>query len=148
MQNKINIERIKQFAGEIKESLSILRGYIPKGKEQILKDSTILGSIKYNLIVTIQGCIDICNHIVAKKGGRAPQDYGDCFKLMAELGILEEDISNQLAQMAKFRNLLIHLYWQVNNERIYEILVKNLDDIEHFLNGIGSFLKKEMRTDL
>jgi hypothetical protein len=38
MQNKINIERIKQFFGEIKESLHILRGYIPKGKEQILKD--------------------------------------------------------------------------------------------------------------
>jgi uncharacterized protein YutE (UPF0331/DUF86 family) len=148
MQNKINIERIKQFAGEIKESLHILRGYIPKGKEQILKDSTILGSIKYNLIVAIQGCIDICNHIVAKKGGRAPQDYGDCFKLMAELGILEENISNQLAQMAKFRNLLIHLYWQVDNERIYEILIKNLDDIEHFLSAIGSFLKKEMNTDL
>jgi uncharacterized protein YutE (UPF0331/DUF86 family) len=100
------------------------------------------------LIVTIQGCIDICNHIVAKKGGRAPQDYGDCFKLMAELGILEENISNQLAQMAKFRNLLMHLYWQVDNERIYEILIKNLDDIEHFLNAIGSFLKKEMNTDL
>jgi uncharacterized protein YutE (UPF0331/DUF86 family) len=148
MQNKINIERIKQFAGEIKESLHILRGYIPKGKEQILKDSTILGSIKYNLIVAIQGCIDICNHIVAKKGGRAPQDYGDCFKLMAELGILEENISDRLAQMAKFRNLLIHLYWQVDNERIYDILIKNLDDIEEFLNGIGSFLKKEMQTDL
>jgi uncharacterized protein YutE (UPF0331/DUF86 family) len=148
MQNKINIERIKQFAGEIKQSLYMLRGYIPKGKEQILKDSTILGSIKYNLIVAIQGCIDICNHIVAKKGGRAPQDYGDCFKLMAELGILEENISNQLVQMAKFRNLLIHLYWQIDNERIFEILIKNLDDIEHFLNGIGSFLKKEMNSDL
>jgi len=148
MQNKINIERIKQFAGEIKESLHILRGYIPKGKEQILKDSTILGSIKYNLIVAIQGCIDICNHIVAKKGGRAPQDYGDCFKLMAELGIVEDNISGQLAQMAKFRNLLIHLYWQVDNDRIYEILIKNLDDIEHFLNAIGLFLKKEMNTDL
>jgi uncharacterized protein YutE (UPF0331/DUF86 family) len=122
MQNKINIERIKQFAGEIKESLYILRGYIPKGKEQILKDSTILGSIKYNLIVTIQGCIDICNHIVAKKGGRAPQDYGDCFKLMADLGILESSFFDRLVQMAKFRNLLIHLYWEVDNERVYQIL--------------------------
>jgi len=29
MQNKINFERIKQFSGEIKESLHTLRGYIP-----------------------------------------------------------------------------------------------------------------------
>jgi len=144
MPNRINTERIKQFAGEIKESLNVLRGYIPKGKEQILKDSTLLGSIKYNLIVAIQGCIDICNHIVAKKGGRAPQDYGDCFKLMAELGILENNFSDRLVQMAKFRNLLIHLYWEIDNERVYQILNKNLDDIEQFLNAVGSFLKKEM----
>ncbi|MGQ9648012.1 MAG: type VII toxin-antitoxin system HepT family RNase toxin [Thermodesulfobacteriota bacterium] len=144
MRNKINVERIKQFIGEVKESLRILRGYIPKGKEQILKDSTVLASIKYNLIVAIQGCIDICNHIVAKRGGRAPQDYGDCFRLMAELGILEESISNQLIQMTKFRNLLIHLYWEVDNERVYEILTNNLDDIDRFLINIGSFLKKEV----
>jgi uncharacterized protein YutE (UPF0331/DUF86 family) len=144
MQNKINVERIKQFVGEIKESLRILRGYIPKGKEQILQDHTILGSIKYNLIVSIQGCIDICNHIVAKSGGRAPQDYGDCFQLMAELGILERDFSDRLVQMTKFRNLLIHLYWEIDNKRVYRILVENLDDIDQFLNSIGVFLKKEM----
>lgn len=144
MQNKINTERIKQFAGEVKESLNALRAYIPRGREQILKDPTTLGSIKYNLIVAIQGCIDICNHIVAKKGGRAPQDYGDCFRLMAELGILEKDISDRLVQMTKFRNLLIHLYWEVDDERVYQILNKNLGDIDQFLDAIGSFLKKEM----
>jgi uncharacterized protein YutE (UPF0331/DUF86 family) len=63
---------------------------------------------------------------------------------MAELGILEENISNQLAQMAKFRNLLIHLYREVDNERVYQILINNLEDIDRFLNNIGSFLKKEI----
>jgi uncharacterized protein YutE (UPF0331/DUF86 family) len=144
MQNKINTDRIKQFAGEIKESLQVLRGYIPKGKVQILEDVTVLGSIKYHLIVAIQGCIDICNHIVAKKGGRAPQDYGDCFKLMAELRVLERSFSDRLVQMAKFRNLLIHLYWEIDNERVYQILVENLHDIDRFLKAVGTFLKKDM----
>jgi uncharacterized protein YutE (UPF0331/DUF86 family) len=143
MQNRINVERIKQFAGEIREALSLLRGYLLKGKEEILMDRTILGSTKYNLIVAIQGCIDICNHIVAKKGGRAPQDYGDCFQLMAGLTILEKDLADRLVRMAKFRNLIIHLYWEVDNERVYEILVKNLDDIDQFLGAIGRFLKKD-----
>lgn len=137
------MERIKQFAGEIKESLLALREAASKGKEEILNDSILLSSIKYNLIVAIQGCIDICNHIVAKKGGRAPLDYGDCFKLMAELGILEGNLSDRLVQMAKFRNLLIHLYCEVDNERVYQILNENLLDIEKFLDAIGSFLKQE-----
>ncbi len=144
MQNKVNTERIKKFVGEIKESLNTLRGYLPLGRERILQDSTVLGSIKYNLIIVIQGCIDICNHIVAKKGGRAPQDYSDCFRLMADLGILESSFSDRLAQMAKFRNLLIHLYWEVDNERVYQILVNNLDDIDRFLGHVATFMKKEI----
>jgi uncharacterized protein YutE (UPF0331/DUF86 family) len=104
MRNRLNTERIKQFVGEIKEALLILRGYLAKGKEAILGDPTVLSSTKYNLIAAIQGCIDICNHLVAQKGGRAPEDYADCFKLMAELRILGKDLSERLAQMAKFRN--------------------------------------------
>jgi uncharacterized protein YutE (UPF0331/DUF86 family) len=64
--------------------------------------------------------------------------------LMAELGILERNFSDRLVQMAKFRNLLIHLYWEVDNERVYQILVENLDDIDRFLKAVGTFLKKEM----
>lgn len=143
MQNRINTERIKQFAGEIKESLLALKDVSSKGKEDLLNNPVLLSSTKYNLIVAIQGCIDICNHIVAKKGGRAPEDYGDCFKLMAELGILGRDFAGRLAQMAKFRNLLIHLYWEVNNERVYQILIENLNDIENFLETIGMYLKKD-----
>jgi uncharacterized protein YutE (UPF0331/DUF86 family) len=144
MPNRINIERIKQFVGEVKEALRVLRAYLPKGKEEILKNPTILGSAKYHLIVAIQGCIDICNHLVAKEGGRAPEDYADCFTLMADLGILKKDLSDRLAQMARFRNLLIHLYWRVDNERVYKILNENLVDIDQFLGSVGKILQKTM----
>jgi uncharacterized protein YutE (UPF0331/DUF86 family) len=143
MQNKINVERIRQFAGEIKEALLVLRGYILKGREEILNDPTRLSSAKYNLIVAIQGCIDICNHIVAKVGGRAPEDYGDCFRLMVDLGILEKGFADRLVQMVKFRNLLIHLYWEVDNDRVYQILTNNLDDFDQFLSAVGKFLQRE-----
>lgn len=48
MQNRLNLERIKQFVGDAKEALKVLRGYLPMEKEVILQDATILGSIKYH----------------------------------------------------------------------------------------------------
>jgi uncharacterized protein YutE (UPF0331/DUF86 family) len=121
--------------------VKVLRGYLPMEKEVILQDATILGSIKYHLIVSIQACTDLCNHIVAKKGAGAPIDYGDCFKLMGELGILNPDLADRLNRMARFRKLLIHLYWQVDNERVYRVLH---EDIEEFLTAVGVFVKREM----
>lgn len=138
---KVNREKIKVLAGEIKQALGNLRDYSHISMEKVLNDSTILGSIKYNLIVAIQSCIDICNHIVAKEQVRAPEDYADCFRILGEMDILKKDFAERLMKMARFRNLLVHLYWQVNNQRIYEILTKELDDFDHFLDELGKYLE-------
>jgi len=137
---KINREKIKFLVGEIKQALGNLRDYSHLGMEKVLNDSTILGSIKYNFIVAIQSCIDICNHIIAKEQARAPEDYADCFKILGEMGTLEKDCAERLIQMARFRNLLVHLYWEVNNQRVYEILQKDLDDFDLFLEKLGKYL--------
>ncbi|HXL02441.1 MAG TPA: DUF86 domain-containing protein [Candidatus Atribacteria bacterium] len=34
--------------------------------------------------------------------------------------------TQNLANMAKFRNLLVHLYWKVDDERLYQILQSQL----------------------
>lgn len=39
--------------------------------------------------------------------------------------------------MGKFRNLLVHLYWKVDDERIYEVLQSELDDFEDFIGQIA-----------
>lgn len=125
---KVNREKIKVLAGEIKQALGNLRDYSHISMEKVLNDSTILGSIKYNLIV-------------AKEQVRAPEDYADCFRILGEMDILKKDFAERLMKMARFRNLLVHLYWQVNNQRIYEILTKELDDFDRFLDELGKYLE-------
>jgi len=38
--------------------------------------------------------------------------------------------------MAKFRNLLVHLYWQVDNKKVYHILKEDIQDLRTYLRGI------------
>lgn len=45
--------------------------------------------------------------------------------------------------MAKFRNRLIHLYWEVDNEQVHEILQLRLDGFKRFLDYIALFLRFE-----
>jgi uncharacterized protein YutE (UPF0331/DUF86 family) len=47
-----------------------------------------------------------------------------------------ENLAQNLVNMARFRNLLVHLYWKVNDERLYEILQSHLQDIEEFVDCI------------
>lgn len=42
---------------------------------------------------------------------------------------MERNFPDQLVQMAKFRNHLIHPYRQVDNEEVCQILVQNIKEI-------------------
>jgi len=43
--------------------------------------------------------------------------------------------------MARFRNRLIHLYGEIDDEKVHEIMKTRLNDFKKFLERISEFLK-------
>jgi uncharacterized protein YutE (UPF0331/DUF86 family) len=43
--------------------------------------------------------------------------------------------------MAKFRNCLVHLYWEIDKKKVYEIIRDNLEDFKLFEQNVVKFLK-------
>ena len=108
--------------------------------EDFLSDPHKSGSAKYSFIVAIEGMIDLCNHIITKNGYRTPEDYADTFRVLYEKGAFDEAFMNTLIRMARFRNRLVHIYWEVSDREIYTILQSNLQDIRVFLKNFGTFI--------
>jgi len=136
-------ERIRQLIGMINDSLHRLNELGNLCEKDFLSDFRNTESAKYLLIKATEAAIDICNHIVAKKGGRAPKDYADCFAILKELGVIGDNLTERLARMARFRNLIVHLYWEVNDEKVFEIIKRNLTDLEEFQQVIASYVTQE-----
>lgn len=132
--------RIRDLLGNINDAQRRLRelGQLPVS--EFLGDYRNTDSAKYLLIVVTEAAIDLCNHIVARRGGRAPQDYADCFAILAELDVIDLDLANRLKRMARFRNLIVHLYWRVDNRRVYQIIHANLDDLDAFRQKVLAWL--------
>ncbi len=102
--------RLRDFLGTIADAQRRLRELGQLSAAEFLRDYRNTESAKYLLIVATAGAIDLCNHIVARHGGRAPRDYADCFVVLAELGVISTDLAERLKQMARFRNVLVHHY--------------------------------------
>jgi len=134
---EINLERLNTLAGEIRRAKQKIESLLKLSQEEVISNADYLGSLKYHLIVAIQAAIDICYHIIAQRGTKAPQNYGDCFVCLVEMGILEKDLGARLADMVKFRNLLIHLYWQVDDQRVYKTAKENIGDFELFIKALA-----------
>jgi len=133
-------ERMVKLVSEHRKSISRLHALSDVDREIFLSDPDKIGSAKYHFIVAIETCIDICNHVISRNGFRVPEDYGDTFKVMEEVGAFDSDFAEELKNMAKFRNRLVHLYWEVDDAQLYGILQDRLGDFKKFLNSIAEFL--------
>lgn len=141
---EINLDRLRELAGYLRNAVRELRAIGQTPKEVWLLDARSINSAKYLFIVAAEAALDICNHLAARKGGRSPADYADCIVVLAEMGILDEALMQRLVRMVKFRNLLVHLYWKVDDAEIYRIIQENLGDFDRYLAAVGDYLQSEL----
>lgn len=87
----------------------------------------------------MEACIDIANYIISVKGFRRAEEYSEMFKVLKEETIIGRKLATKLEDMARFKNLLVHRYEEVDNRRVLEIIKNNLKDIEE----IEKFIKEE-----
>lgn len=139
---KVDMELIQAKIDIIEQDLEVLEGM----KKMSLKDfensyRDVLAA-KHALQESIEACLDIANHVISTFGYRRPEDYKDMFRVLMEKRIIKKEFFEKLEQMAKFRNLLVHRYEDIETEKLHRILREDLGDIRQFVKTILRFLKK------
>ena len=89
----------------------------------------------------IEACSDIAGHIIADLKYRVPQGYADTFAVLGENSLIDEALAGSLSKMAKFRNVVVHDYDQVDAEIVINILKRQLDDFVRFKDAVIAYLK-------
>ena len=140
---RFNIDKIDRLVSEVRKAVNYLTSMRAVDQKAFLHNPDKIGSTKYHFIVAIESAIDVCNHIISQNGYRSPEDYADTFRVLHEQGALDGEFTERLREMAKFRNRLTHLYWEVDDKQVYEILQSRLGDFKKFLDNIAVFLELE-----
>lgn len=139
----INIEFIKNKGDEIRKNISKINNLTKLREKEFFKDERNIYTLRYLLLECIEAVAGICNHLLAKVGKRAPSSYADCFEGIAELNIISERLKSSLIKMARFRNLLVHRYWEIDDKKVLKYAKKNLKDFENFLKEAGRFIREK-----
>lgn len=135
--------RLRALLERLGDEVADLRRLAGFETDALLADRDKLKSVKYGFVVAIEVCIDIGNHVIASEGYRSPQSYGDVFAVLGEHGHLRDQDVPTFIAMAGFRNLLVHGYAQVDDERVVEILHERLDDFERFRATMASIVRDD-----
>jgi uncharacterized protein YutE (UPF0331/DUF86 family) len=99
---------------ELSDTLDDWERYLGIPLEQFKSDRDTRNMVLHAMLVSIQSSIDIATEIIAKRGLRRPTSYRDTFGILAEEGILSMDLARTLSDLAGFRNVLVHIYWDLD----------------------------------
>ena len=127
----------------IDRNLRFLEEFKTLTPEQFLESYKDTQAAKYSLLEIMEACIDIANYIISVKAFRRAEEYSEMFKVLKEEEIIGEELAAKLEDMARFRNLLVHRYGEIDNRRVLEMLKHNLKDIEEFEKEIEKFIEEE-----
>ena len=127
---------------ELEEYLKQIRDYANITIEQYSSDWRIQRIVERTLQIMIETCVDIAGHIISDRGYRIPNSYAATFRILYENNKLGKDLFETMEKMAKFRNIVVHNYDEVNAAIVVNILRRHLDDFLTYKNAILSILKE------
>jgi len=136
----LNPDLIRARCAEIDASLARLEEFQRLSREQFLSNQDALDVACYRLLIAIEAALALCFHVSAKRLHQVPEEYAGCFSTLEHAGLIPADLSSRLQQMARFRNLLVHVYWKIDYGQVYEVITTRLEDLRVFRAAIAGLL--------
>lgn len=98
--------------------------------------------VEHELRIAIEAALAIGRHIIAAKRLGTPEEYKDIGRILGDKGIVPPDLAEKMQKMAALRNLLVHLYWEVDYQRLHHIVRTELQDLEQYAQCIVEYISK------
>lgn len=134
--NRTKVERQLQLINEYLDFLQEIRSLT---EDEFVSSRKDFHSAERCLQLAIECLINIGNHIISDQSLRAPKDYADIFKVLAENNILFSVDVVTLKQMVQFRNRLVHMYWDIEPRVLWQIIKDELGDIERCARNLAKY---------
>ena len=136
-------EVIRQQLQLLESYVQHLQGYRTRGRDEVRSDMSLTWAIEHGLQLSIQCVLDVCHYLVADLALGVPATSQEAIVLLRDARVFPAVFADTLVQMARFRNLLVHVYAQIDVDRVYDHLQNYLDDFGQFAQHVLQFLTQD-----
>lgn len=140
MTKEDRIVQIGQKLDTLGKYLAIIGRKVPVTADQLVVDDDLRGVLERNLQLACEVVLDVANQLIAEFRFRTPEEYKESIRILGEAGVLDASFANEFADMAGFRNILVHDYLVIDYEKVADILNNRLGDFERFAREVSRYL--------
>ncbi len=118
-----------------------LRTFQGRSREEFVREPALHHLAERYLHLACESVLDIAQHVISDEGYRQPGSNKQAIEILREEGVLDDDLAERLKRWMGFRNLLVHLYLEIDHGRAYDSIVEDLGDFDAFAARMGRFLR-------
>ncbi len=124
-----SVRRRLRRLDEVVQQLSIL-GEL--SRDEFLADSMKQAAAAWNLQTAIQVVLDIGSHVLAERGIVDWEEYRQIPHRLVQLNVLPPALADRLEKAAGQRNILVHMYVDVDAGMVHDTIKDDLDAFREF----------------
>ena len=122
---------------KLEQLLKQLRQAAKNDWEAFRANEWLQASVERWLHLAAECTLDLAHHLIADRGWRTPTSYRESFQILEENRVLSTELARQMEEWAGLRNVLVHLYLDVDRRRLHEILTEDLDQLELYAEAVS-----------
>lgn len=109
--------------------------------EDFKNNSDIQDVVVHNLFLAAQNLLSMCNRVIVEKQFETPENFEDIPEILAKEKVVSDSSSAFIRKMIDLRNMIVYGYTQLDLNFVYDILKKDLNDINKVLKEIVDYLE-------
>jgi len=135
-------EVVEQKLESLRRCLRRIETKCPTEASTLVTDIDLQDIVALNLSRAVQICVDIGAHLIAGMEVQPPDTMGQTFDLLAQAGVLNNELASSLKKAVGFRNIAVHNYDSINWEIVHSIVKFHLADFSAFAKAVAMRLGK------
>ena len=88
------------------------------------------------LELLVQVAVDLVAHLVVEQGS-SPASYREVFREAGRVGVIPTDLATRLADAAGLRNILVHMYEDIDYQIVADSIGRTLQDFRALLETLS-----------
>ena len=125
----VDADLVREKLLQLEEYINDLAEYQDLNLEKLTNDKILFRYLERTLHLAVEAVLDIGSHIISVERMGNPKFNSQIIEILAENNIIKENVSNYI-EMAKFRNIIVHDYAEIDPEILLMIIKNNLKDLK------------------
>lgn len=134
------LNRILTAVETIEASLGVLASKQSVSREAYKGDSDTRDVVERRFVKMTEASIDVAEEIVKHERGEPPGSNPSSMRALGDLDILPPTLAEEMAQGARFRNVLSHTYGDVIDDDVVYNALQDLERYRQFVHEVRDHL--------